>query len=70
VLFGGRIGDNKSGDSANFGIFKQSWGMSRECASKFKGQSAGNYYNGAALKDVAPFLPSSSFPSSILAGLA
>jgi len=43
-------GDNKSGDSANFGIMKQNWGMLRVCASQFKGQSTANYNNGAALK--------------------
>ncbi|OQN95233.1 hypothetical protein B0A48_18727 [Cryoendolithus antarcticus] len=42
-------GDNKSGDSANFGIFKQNWGLLRVCSSKFKGQSASQYNNGAAL---------------------
>jgi hypothetical protein len=44
-------GDNKSGDSANFGIFKQNWGMLRVCASRagFVGQSASQYNNGAKL---------------------
>lgn len=47
-------GDNKSGDSANFGIFKQNWGMLRVCASRagFVGQSASQYNNGAKLKCV------------------
>ncbi|KAJ9667782.1 hypothetical protein H2201_001968 [Coniosporium apollinis] len=42
-------GDNKSGDSANFGIFKQNWGMLRECASRFRGQANYDYNNGNAL---------------------
>ena len=45
-------GDNKSGDSANFGIMKQNWGMLRVCASQFQGQSTGDYNNGAVLKYV------------------
>jgi hypothetical protein len=45
-------GDNKSGDSANFGVFKQNWGMLRVCASRagFVGQSASQYNNRAKLK--------------------
>jgi opacity protein-like surface antigen len=43
-------GDNKQNDSANFGIFKQNWGLLRECCSKFKGQSQSQWNNGAALK--------------------
>jgi len=43
-------GDNKSGDSANFGIFKQNWGMLRECASRFRGQPNYDYNNGNVLK--------------------
>jgi hypothetical protein len=42
-------GDNKSGDAANFGIFKQNWLMLRSACSQFSGQSAGQYNNGAAL---------------------
>ncbi|KAK1763272.1 hypothetical protein QBC33DRAFT_248557 [Phialemonium atrogriseum] len=42
-------GDGKTSDSANFGIFKQNWGMLRECASQFKGQSTGDWNNGAVL---------------------
>jgi len=43
-------GDNKSGDAANFGIFKQNWGLLRECSNKFKGQNQSQYNNGAVLK--------------------
>ncbi|GAA1790200.1 hypothetical protein GCM10009682_10300 [Luedemannella flava] len=42
-------GDNKSGDAANFGIFKQNWLMIRTACSQFRGQSASQYNNGAAL---------------------
>ncbi|EIE75864.1 hypothetical protein G6F46_000931 [Rhizopus delemar] len=42
-------GDNKSGDSANFGIFKQNWFMLRTSTSQFKGQPARNANNGAIL---------------------
>ncbi|MFE0464162.1 carbohydrate-binding domain-containing protein [Kitasatospora sp. NPDC058965] len=42
-------GDNKSGDAANFGIFKQNWMMLRAACSQFSGQSADQYNNGAAL---------------------
>ncbi len=45
-------GDGKSGDSANFGIMKQNWGMLRVCANQFKGQSTSQYNNGAVLKYV------------------
>jgi hypothetical protein len=46
-------GDGKSGDSANFGIMKQNWGMLRVCSSQFQGQSASDYNNGAILKYVS-----------------
>jgi hypothetical protein len=42
-------GDNKSGDAANFGIFKQNWGMLRVACSQFKGQTSSQYNNGAVL---------------------
>ncbi|KAG1443310.1 hypothetical protein G6F56_010719 [Rhizopus delemar] len=42
-------GDNKSGDSTNFGIFKQNWLMLRQSASQFKGQTAGQVKNGEIL---------------------
>jgi len=42
-------GDNKSGDSANFGIFKANWMMIRAACSQFSGQTAAEYNNGAAL---------------------
>jgi hypothetical protein len=43
-------GDNKQNDSANFGIFKQNWGLLRECCGRFKGQSQSQWNNGAVLK--------------------
>lgn len=42
-------GDNKTGDAANFGIFKQNWMMLRAACSQFSGQSASQWNNGAAL---------------------
>jgi hypothetical protein len=42
-------GDGKTGDSANFGIFKQNWYMLRTSCSDFSGQSASQYNNGAVL---------------------
>ncbi|KAI8329712.1 hypothetical protein BC941DRAFT_442219 [Chlamydoabsidia padenii] len=42
-------GDNKTYDSANFGIFKQGWFMLRSSTSKFKGQSENDWNNGATL---------------------
>ncbi|GAB7333096.1 hypothetical protein MBLNU13_g04768t1 [Cladosporium sp. NU13] len=42
-------GDNKSGDAANFGIFKQNWGLLRECSKKFQGRSAEEFNDGAVL---------------------
>jgi hypothetical protein len=44
-------GDNKSGDSTNFGIFKQNWFMLRTSASQFKGQSAGDVKHGEVLNN-------------------
>lgn len=45
-------GDAKTNDAANFGIFKQNWGMLRVCATRagFVGQSQANWNNGAKLK--------------------
>lgn len=45
-------GDGKTGDAANFGLFKQNWGMLRVCASRaqFAGQVASSWNNGAKLK--------------------
>ena len=43
-------GDNKQNDAANFGIFKQNWGMLRVCCSRFRGQPQSNWNNGAVLK--------------------
>ncbi|KAF4963275.1 hypothetical protein F66182_18134, partial [Fusarium sp. NRRL 66182] len=44
-------GDGKTYDAANFGLFKQNWGMLRECAYRygFKGQSQNDWNNGARL---------------------
>ncbi|KAI8332464.1 hypothetical protein BC941DRAFT_462916 [Chlamydoabsidia padenii] len=42
-------GDNKSGDSANFGIFKQNWYMLRSATQEFKGQTQDDWNNGAVL---------------------
>ncbi|KAM0472516.1 hypothetical protein ACHAPX_008673 [Trichoderma viride] len=44
-------GDGKTGDSANFGLFKQNWGMLRVCASRagFAGQDSSQWNNGARL---------------------
>ncbi|HKB30705.1 MAG TPA: hypothetical protein VKD26_07690 [Streptosporangiaceae bacterium] len=42
-------GDNKTGDSTNFGIFKQNWMIIRTGCNKYKGQTAAQYNNGAAL---------------------
>ncbi|KAF1363694.1 hypothetical protein EJ07DRAFT_102257 [Lizonia empirigonia] len=42
-------GDNKQNDAANFGIFKQNWGMLRVCCNRFKGQSQSSWNNGAVL---------------------
>jgi hypothetical protein len=42
-------GDGKSGDAANFGIFKQNWYMLRTSCGQFAGQSTSQYNDGAAL---------------------
>jgi hypothetical protein len=42
-------GDYKSGDAANFGIFKQNWQMIRSACSQFSGQGTSQWNNGAAL---------------------
>ncbi|KAI8329745.1 hypothetical protein BC941DRAFT_463654 [Chlamydoabsidia padenii] len=42
-------GDNKTGDSANFGIFKQGWFMLRSSTSQFRGKSDKDWNEGAAL---------------------
>jgi hypothetical protein len=44
-------GDGKTGDAANFGIFKQNWLMLRSACSQFAGQSASQYNNGAVLNN-------------------
>jgi hypothetical protein len=42
-------GDYKSGDAANFGIFKQNWQMIRTACSPFSGHSASQWNDGAVL---------------------
>ncbi|KAL4997993.1 hypothetical protein BDV10DRAFT_185610 [Aspergillus recurvatus] len=42
-------GDGKTGDSTNFGIFKQNWYMLRHSASDFLGQTVDQVDNGAIL---------------------
>ena len=43
-------GDGKTGDSTNFGIFKQNWYMLRHSASEFLGETVGQVDDGAILK--------------------
>lgn len=49
---GNNIGDKKTYDSANFGIFKQNWGMLRVCGSRagFVGKTSNQWNDGAKLK--------------------
>ncbi|KAF8157173.1 hypothetical protein B0H34DRAFT_490072 [Crassisporium funariophilum] len=42
-------GDGKSSDSANFGVFKQNWGMLRQSTARYKGKSAADYNTGAEM---------------------
>lgn len=42
-------GDGKTGDSANFGIFKQNWYMIRTSVSQYSSYGASQYNAGAAL---------------------
>src|SRR5579859_435009 len=42
-------GDGKTGDAANFGIFKQNWFMLRTSCSQFQGRASSQYNNGAVL---------------------
>jgi hypothetical protein len=44
-------GDGKTGDSANFGIFKQNWFLLRTSCSQFQGQTLSQYNNGAMLNN-------------------
>ncbi len=44
-------GDSKTNDAANFGIFKQNWGMLRTSCSYFQGQSERQWNNGAVLNN-------------------
>jgi hypothetical protein len=45
-------GDNKVKDAANFGLFKQNWGMLRVCGKRygFVGKSEAQWNDGAILK--------------------
>jgi hypothetical protein len=42
-------GDGKTGDAANYGIFKQDWYMLRNACSRFSGRLASQYTSGAIL---------------------
>ena len=42
-------GDGKTGDAANFGIFKQNWHMIRQSVSQYSGYGANDWNAGAAL---------------------
>ncbi|KDR71904.1 hypothetical protein GALMADRAFT_213725 [Galerina marginata CBS 339.88] len=44
-----KYGDGKSSDSANFGVFKQNWGMLRSSTGRYKGKTANDYNTGAEL---------------------
>lgn len=44
-------GDNKTGDAANFGIFKQNWLMLRSACDSFSGRSASQWNDGAGLNN-------------------
>ena len=44
-------GDSKANDAANFGIFKQNWGMLRTTCPYFQRQSQGQWNNGAVLNN-------------------
>jgi hypothetical protein len=63
-------GDGKTGDAANFGLFKQNWGMLRVCASRagFAGQAASSWNNGAKVKYVTHLISSPLAPHHIFPG--
>ncbi|KIM33839.1 hypothetical protein M408DRAFT_325423 [Serendipita vermifera MAFF 305830] len=42
-------GDGKTYDAANFGVFKQNWGMLRQSVSRYRGKSANDWNTGAEL---------------------
>ena len=42
-------GQPKTGDSANFGLFKNNWGMMRTYCTQFKGKSESDWNDGAVL---------------------
>jgi hypothetical protein len=44
------IGDGKTGDGTNFGIFKQNWYMLRTSASEFLNETTEQVKDGAILK--------------------
>lgn len=43
-------GDNKELDASNFGIFKQNWGLLRNCSSQFEGMAEADWNDGDVLK--------------------
>ena len=42
-------GDGKTYDSANFGVFKQNWGMLRKSVSRYKSKTVNDWNTGAEL---------------------
>lgn len=42
-------GDRKTGDAANFGIFKQNWGMIRQCTPQYQSYGPNEWNAGTAL---------------------
>ncbi|KAG5651995.1 hypothetical protein H0H81_006647 [Sphagnurus paluster] len=44
-----KYGDGKTYDSANFGVFKQNWGMLRGSTGRYKGKTANDYNTGAEM---------------------
>ncbi|KAL8740082.1 MAG: hypothetical protein Q9190_007182 [Brigantiaea leucoxantha] len=45
------LGDGKTSDSANWGLFKNNWGTIRLHCSDFKSQTQDQYMNGQVLND-------------------
>lgn len=44
------LGDGKTGDGTNFGVFKQNWYILRHSASEFLGNTVDEVKDGAILK--------------------
>ncbi|KAF8152577.1 hypothetical protein B0H34DRAFT_664070, partial [Crassisporium funariophilum] len=42
-------GDGKTYDSANFGVFKQNWGMLRASTSRYRGKSSNDWNTGSEM---------------------